>query len=46
MSIWFNSVKKYYDMGIYTNGNVGTFVKANMVTATEYKDITGIEYVV
>lgn len=44
MSIWFNSVKRYYEMGFYTKENVGTFVKANMITSTEFKAITGEEY--
>jgi len=44
--MWFNSVKRYYDMGIYTKDNVALFVRANMITSIDYKTITGEEYVV
>lgn len=42
--MWYNSVKRYYDMGFYTNENVKVFVIAGMVTAEEYRLITGEEY--
>ncbi len=45
MSVWFASVKRYYDMGIYTKANVVTFVKAGMISETEYEDIIGEAYV-
>lgn len=44
MSVWFASVKRYYDMGIYTKANVVTFVKAGMISEAEYKDIVGEVY--
>ncbi|AEG59602.1 XkdX family protein [Desulforamulus ruminis] len=37
-------VKRYYDMGIYTQDNVKTFVIANKLTAEEYEQITGEAY--
>lgn len=42
--MWFTSVKRYYEMGFYTNENVKVFVVANMITAEDYKSITGEEY--
>lgn len=45
MSIWFRSVKKYYEMGLYTKDNVKVFVRAKFINADEYKIITGDEYV-
>lgn len=45
MSVWFVSVKRYYDMKIYNKGNVATFVKAGMISEAEYKDIVGEAYV-
>ena len=44
MGVWFNSVKRYYDMGLYTKEQVGVFVKAVMISDSEYKAITGEEY--
>lgn len=44
--MWFNSVKRYYDMGLYTKENVALFVRANMIAKEDYKIITGDEYVV
>lgn len=40
----FKIVKRYYDMGIYTNDKVKVFVVANRLTAEEYRLITGDEY--
>lgn len=41
----FNSIKKYYDQGRYTNEQVKVFLQANWITAEQYKEITGIDYV-
>lgn len=45
--MWFNTIKRYYDNGhpSYTDEGLKVFVKANMIAAKEYKEITGIEYV-
>jgi uncharacterized XkdX family phage protein len=40
----FNSIKRYYDMGKYTNEQVKIFVMANWITAEQYKEITGEDY--
>lgn len=42
--MWFASVKRYYDMGLYTNENVKVFVQAGMITEADYKTITGKKY--
>lgn len=41
----YNSIKKYYDMGKYTDEQMKIFVKAEWITEEQYKEITGIEYV-
>lgn len=38
-------VKRYYDRGIYSAEDVAKFVAAGKITAAEYADITGEEYV-
>lgn len=41
----FNSIKKYYDEGRYTDEQVKIFVKVKWITPAEYKTITGKAYV-
>lgn len=45
--MWFNAVKRYYDMGheLYTDKSIKGFVVTEMITAEQYEIITGIEYV-
>lgn len=40
----YNSIKKYYDMGKYTDEQMKVFVKAGWITEAEYKTITGKKY--
>lgn len=48
----FGMIKRYYDLGLYntdpsdTRKFLGNFVKANMITADEYNEISGEEYTV
>ena len=42
----YNSIKKYYDMGKYTDEQMKVFVKAEWITEAEYKTITGKKYIV
>jgi uncharacterized XkdX family phage protein len=44
--MWFNTIKRYYDNGhpSYTDENLKTFVKANMITEDQYTEITGVPY--
>lgn len=44
MSRLYNTVKRYYDKGIYSKEDVAVFVKAGKITAEEYEMITGDEY--
>lgn len=45
---YFKMVKDFYDRGFegYTDEGIKIFVKANMITAEQYKEITGIDYTV
>lgn len=43
--MWFNSVKRYYDLGMYAKEQVKVFVVANYITKEDYKIITGEDYV-
>lgn len=40
-SIWFRSIKRYYDMGIYTKEQVALFVVKGRITEAEYEEIVG-----
>lgn len=44
--MWFNTIKRFYDSGhpSYTNESLKLFVKANMITAEQYKLITDESY--
>lgn len=44
MSKLYNTVKKYYDLGIYNDEQVAVFVVKGKITAAEYKQITGKTY--
>lgn len=40
----FNIVKRFYDRGIYSKADVAKFVRADTVTAEQYREITGEDY--
>lgn len=40
----FEKVKRFYDMGLYSNAQVAQFVNKGKLTADEYQTITGEEY--
>ena len=40
----FKVVKRYYDIKIYSKDNVKVFVRADKITAEQYKEITGEVY--
>lgn len=44
MSKLYKTVKKYYDMGLYTKAQVAKFVEKGQLTPEEYKLITGDDY--
>lgn len=41
---WFLTAKRYYDLGYYTDAQVGLFVEAGRITEEEYETITGKPY--
>lgn len=43
---WFEKVERYYKKGYYNNEKVGRFVKAKKITKEQYKEITGVDYIV
>lgn len=45
MSPKFNKVKKYYDAGLWTLEMVKNAVVKEWITAEEFKEITGEDYV-
>lgn len=44
--MWFNTIKRFYDTKhpSYTDENLKTFVKAEMISADQYEQITGKAY--
>lgn len=45
--MWFATVKRFYDARYpqYTDEGIKGFVVTKMITAEQYEEITGIEYV-
>lgn len=44
MSIYYKTVKRYYDKGLYTEDDVAVFVRTGKITKEEYERITGKPY--
>ena len=42
---WFTICKTNYDAGYYNNTSLKSFVVKSKITAAQYKEITGIDYV-
>ncbi|MED1908538.1 XkdX family protein [Cytobacillus firmus] len=44
--MWYSTIKRYYDNGhhSYTDESLKNFVKANMISADQYTEITGVPY--
>ncbi|TCZ70958.1 XkdX family protein [Paenibacillus albiflavus] len=44
--MWFTTIKRFYDNGhpTYNDDSLKNFVVAKMITAAEYKEITGVKY--
>lgn len=40
----YDSIKRYYDMGKYTNEQVKVFVQAGWITEEQYFEITNVPY--
>ena len=41
----YDSIKRYYDSGRYTDEQMKVFVLAGWITPEQYKEITGVDYV-
>lgn len=41
---WFETVKNFYDSGLYTKEQVAVFVVKGKITHVQYEQITGEEY--
>jgi phage uncharacterized protein, XkdX family len=41
---WYKMIKRYYDMGKYTNEQMEVFVRGNKITEEQYEEITGVKY--
>ncbi|MBR1486636.1 MAG: XkdX family protein [Synergistaceae bacterium] len=44
MNVKFETIKKYYDLGLWTVEEVRKAVEKNLITAAEFKTITGQKY--
>ena len=44
MSIYYKTVKRYYDKGLYTEDDVAVFVRTGKITKEGYALITGLPY--
>lgn len=42
---WLKICTDYYNAGYYNNDSLKVFVEKGKITQTEYKNISGIEYV-
>lgn len=40
----FETIKSYYEKGLYTDEQLLIFVKAKTITIAQYKEITGKDY--
>jgi uncharacterized XkdX family phage protein len=43
---WYTIIKTYYDAGYYTVDQVKVFVQKGKITAAQFQEITGQEYIV
>lgn len=42
---WFEFCKDYFEWGIANKDNLKIYIAKNKITAEQYKEITGIDYV-
>lgn len=40
----FEKIKKFYDLGLYSDAQVAMFVKKGIITEEQYTEITGKPY--
>lgn len=41
---WFETVKRYHELGFYDAEKVKVFVAGGKLSEEEYKEITGVDY--
>lgn len=41
----FAKIKKFYNLGLYSKAQVAQFVTKGVITAAQYKEITGEDYI-
>lgn len=41
----FEKIKRFYDLGLYTQEQVAKFVEKGKLTRAEYRLITGMDYI-
>lgn len=41
---WYNTIKRYFEMGFYTNENMRLFVQADKITKEQFVEIVGSSY--
>ena len=41
----FEKIKRFYEFGLWTKGQVGNAVDKGIITPEQYKEITGEDYV-
>lgn len=41
----FKTIKRFFDLGIWAEKDVAKWVKLKKITAEQYKEITGLDYV-
>ena len=46
MNNWYKKIKWWYESGYWTNGMVKDAVIKEKITADEYNDITGEDYII
>lgn len=43
-NFWYDTIKRYYILGYYSNENMRVFVEAERITKEQFKEITGEDY--
>ena len=41
----YNTIKRFFDAGLWNEKDVAKWVKLKKITAGQYKDITGLDYI-
>ncbi|WP_373599413.1 XkdX family protein [Paraclostridium bifermentans] len=41
---WYNTIKRYFEMGFYTDDDMRVFVQAEKITVEQFEEIVGSNY--